>query len=78
MRDNRDPAALGTRLLNARASAPDVPLSALAEMIDGGALYAHALEQNVPMCGLPPEGRRALVNGKPGSKIDPAGLRIET
>jgi hypothetical protein len=81
MRDNRDPALVGQRLLDARAREDErvrgiEPLSKVADYVSLDVKdYTTAIEPNVPMCGLPPEGRRALTNGKPGTKIDPVGMR---
>lgn len=79
-RDNRDPRILGRFIEQAARTMPGTRASQRADHAERTLLvpdFREAVAPNVPMCGFPPEGRRALTNGKPGTKIDPAGMDYE-
>lgn len=80
MKDNRDPSIIGGRIHNGcRHLAPGTRASRVADSVMRDTIpdFREDLIPNTPICGLPPEGRRALVNGRPGTKIDPAGMTLD-
>ena len=67
MKDNRDPALLGAKLLSEQKRRNFTrSLSGLADelALDRIPSYEHTREPGEPMCGWPPEGKRSLSNGK--------------